>query len=47
METIIIHQAAKLDGQMQAIMDMVLALGLSVTDVILETRRIFAEEAAK
>ena len=46
METItaaaIIHQAAKL-----YIVDMVLALGLNVTDVIQETRRIYAEEAAR
>lgn len=37
-----ITTAANLDGKMQSIMDMVLALGLDVTDVILETRRIYA-----
>lgn len=42
-----ITTAANLEGKMQSIMDMVLALGLNVTDVILETRRIYAEEAAR
>nr|DAI27759.1 MAG TPA: hypothetical protein [Caudoviricetes sp.] len=39
--------AANLSGQMQAILDMIIAMGLSITDVMLETRRIIAEEAAK
>lgn len=42
-----ITTAANLDGKMQAILDMVLACGLTVTDVMIETRRIFAEEAEK
>lgn len=39
--------AAELAGQMQGILDMVVALGLSVTDVITETRNIISEEAAE
>lgn len=39
--------AAELTGKMQGILDMVIALGLSVTDIIIETRNIITEEEAK
>lgn len=39
--------AAELAGKMQGILDMVIALGLNVTDVIIETRNIITEEGAK
>lgn len=39
--------ATELAGQMQGILDIVVALGLNVSDVIIETRNIIAEEEAK